>query len=274
MLSHRSEISHLQSEIDKLSSVVASLRSSKSESSDRDSSNSMKDAASVKKKSRPQSQKVHSHSRPPAVDNSRSPIPVDNARKIWGTMKAASSKTVLTAVQRVAPNLNSLTVKRKFHVQNGTTRRWWHVVRGSKSDIDLLDSVWNKIQTQTGWKLQPLLSFLNTNSVAPTSTIHERSVALPTVSVNKGATSITNSLLPTTAPVLDLSEYVPVSPRVSPVTASSFASNTPSTCPTKTSPSLVHPQVPSTSVAKDPGIAVPPTSNPGTTLPSTSSSDS
>ena len=53
------------------------------------------------------------------------------------------------------------------------------------------------------------------------------------------------------------------------------ASNTPSTCPTKTSPSLVHPQVPSTSVARDPGIAVPPTSNnPGTTLPSTSSSDS
>ena len=99
LLSHRSEISHLQSEIDKLSSVVASLRSSKSESSD--SSNSMKDAASVKKKSRPQSQKVHSHSRPLhsrpltlAVDNSRSPIPVDNARKIWGTMKAASSKTV------------------------------------------------------------------------------------------------------------------------------------------------------------------------------------
>ena len=103
---------------------------------------------------------------------------------------------------------------------------------------------------------------------------HRRCNAVTAVT-SAAATSTTNSLLSTTAPVLDLSEYVPVSPRVSPVTASSFASNTPSTCPTKTSPSLVHPQVPSTSVAKDPGIAVPPTSNnPGATLPSTSSSDS
>ena len=209
-MSHHSEISRLQSEIDKLSSTVASLRSGKSGG---ESNSNYK--ASVKKKSKPQSQNERSSPKPPTSDNSKRSVAVENARKIWGTMKAATSKTVLSAIKHVAPNLNSLTVKRKFYVHNGSVKRWWHVIRGSKAQIDLLDSSWNKIQTQTGWKLQPLMSFSSTISALPVVATNLETSSSSPVNNDDSTTVIVNNLLPATAPVLDLSTFTPVSPQVS-----------------------------------------------------------
>ena len=204
----------------------------------------------------------------------RNKIPLLGKRKVWGTMKHASAATVSRALTQLTSLASkNIKVKRKF--KNGDRAGWWHVISGEENILKILEDEWEGVKRQLGWNILPCLVYSESDvpSAAPLAPLS--SSPSQSEPVNKGATSITNSLLPTTAPVLDLSEYVSVSPRVSPVTASSFASNTPSTCPTKTSPSLVHPQVPSTSVAKDPGIAVPPTSNnPGTTLPSTSSSDS
>ena len=92
-----------------------------------------------------------------------------------GTMKAATSKTVSTAIKHVAQNLKtvstaikhvaqnlkSLTVKKMFQVHNGIIKRWWHVVRGFKTDNKLLESDWNKNKTE----LQPLLTF--STSISP-----------------------------------------------------------------------------------------------------------
>ena len=190
------------------------------------------------------------------------------------TMKHASAATVSRALTQLTSLASeNIKVKRKF--KNGDRASWWHVISGEENILKILEDEWEGVKRQLGWNILPCLVYseFDVPSAAPLAPLS--SSPSQSEPVNKGATSITNSLLPTTAPVLDLSEYVPVSTRVSPVTASSFANNTPSTCPTRTSPSLVHPQVPSTSVAKDPGIAVPPTSNnPGTTLLSTSSSDS
>ena len=40
-----------------------------------------------------------------AVGNVKPSVHVENARKIWGTMKAASFKTVVTAINHVVANL-------------------------------------------------------------------------------------------------------------------------------------------------------------------------
>ena len=97
-----------------------------------------------------------------------------------GTMKAATSKTVSTAIKHVAQNLKtvstaikhvaqnlkSLTVKKMFQVHNGIIKRWWHVVRGFKTDNKLLESDWNKNKTE----LQPLLTFSTSISPVPVAT--------------------------------------------------------------------------------------------------------
>ena len=62
-----------------------------------------------------------------AVGNVKPSVHVENARKIWGTMKAASFKTVVTAINHVVANLNSLTVKRKFQSHNGITKKWYNM---------------------------------------------------------------------------------------------------------------------------------------------------
>ena len=71
-------------------------------------------------------------------------------------MKSATPAIVSNAIKRVVEKLDSLSVKRKYQVQNGVTKKWWFVVRGNKAAIDLLESEWSKIEIQTGWKLQPL----------------------------------------------------------------------------------------------------------------------
>ena len=259
LLTQRSEISRLQSEIDILSSIVAGLCSGKN---DGDSS------TSVKKQVKHQ-RSQESHSRSASTGNSRSSIPVENARKVWGTMKAATSNAVLSTIKRIAPNLNSLTVKRKFKVSNGSTKRWWHVVRGSKVDIDLLDSDWNKIQTQTGWKLQSLFSFSPSITAVPVPTNLIVSTASSVVPPNNGLTTTTSTLLPTTAPVLDLSTYTPVSPQVlsRPLTASGLTNNA-STVLESSSTVL------ESSLSHNPTASLPASNVPASVaLPSTSSRD-
>ena len=118
---------------------------------------------------------------------------------------------------------------------SGVTKKWWFVVRGNKVDIDLLESEWNKVEVQTGWKLQPLLSYadtvvndavialsvpnndavttptLPTEAVPVTTDLGATTAAPPIVPVSSGATTTTRFSLPSTAPVLDLSKFTPVS---------------------------------------------------------------
>lgn len=119
------------------------------------------------------------------VGKGRKPsIPVENA---WGTMRATTPTIVLNAIKRVATSLNSLTVKRKYHTHDGVTKRWWFVVHGNKTNIELLESEWGKIETQTGWKLQPLLSFADT-----TATVSNNTSNSPIV-LNNGAVATESS---------------------------------------------------------------------------------
>ena len=70
-------------------------------------------------------------------------IPVTNARRIWGTLKSTTCSAVTGAIRRLTPGVlnENLTIKRKFKAnQEGLTRKWWFVVRGDKSSVELLQN--------------------------------------------------------------------------------------------------------------------------------------
>ena len=97
----------------------------------------------------------------------RKRVPVKNCRKVWGTLRSTSTTVVINAIKQTTPSSlgPSFSIKRKFkNSQKGTTRKWWFVIRGNKTDIDLLDKEWSNVAIQTGWKLEPVLCFESTES--------------------------------------------------------------------------------------------------------------
>ncbi len=96
------------------------------------------------------------------LPSSKKRIPVENARKVWGTLRSTTCPVIINAIKQLtsAPLGARLTVRRKFKTsQNGTIKKWWFVVRGDKSDTELLEKEWPKIALQTGWKLEPVFCF-------------------------------------------------------------------------------------------------------------------
>ena len=69
-------------------------------------------------------------------------IELDNAKKIWGTLRSTTCSAVLNAINRtISESLTArLTLKRKYKSSaDGTTKKWWFVVRAAKSDVELLE---------------------------------------------------------------------------------------------------------------------------------------
>ena len=250
----RQSINSLAEEVRELKNTVASLQnqfqlavSSNNISESAKTSDAARDTRSVKAKRKPKLPRSQEqpHLRPASAannENVKSSVPVENARKIWGTMKTASPKTILTAIQHVVPNLTSLCVKRKFQASNGITKKWWHVVRGSKADIELLDSGWSKIEIQTGWKLQPLLSFATTISAIPVASL-EASAVPSTVSAGTGTSDITQTAVskaPVSTPSRSLEFPAPKSISLPPVSVPAASVPAPAT-PGPSSPSVLTP---------------------------------
>lgn len=161
----RSSLSKLESEVAALKveniRLQASVESLRSEINDVKSHKAASSYAShVNKKSPRVTKKSEQETHKPRDSHGvKSKVPVDNARKIWGTLKGTVTSSVTNAIKRLITNLDSLSIKRKFVAQAGITKKWWFVVRGNKADIDRLESDWDKVEIQTGWKLQPLFSF-------------------------------------------------------------------------------------------------------------------
>ena len=81
--------------------------------------------------------------------------PVPGKRKIWGTMKSCSAIAVSNALHRLTTVSDSISVKRKFKQTSNSRIKWWHVVSGSEEELTKLEKVWELVQNQTAWKLEP-----------------------------------------------------------------------------------------------------------------------
>lgn len=99
-------------------------------------------------------------------------VPVENAKKIWGTLKFMTSSVVIGAIGRLTSVTlaQSLKIKRKYKMNpDGSIKKWWFVVRAEKESMEKLEKEWEKVSLQTGWKLEQVLQFEDSRP-APIST--------------------------------------------------------------------------------------------------------
>ena len=92
---------------------------------------------------------------------------VCGARRIWGTLRATTTRAVERAISTFSTiPINNLIVKRKYKslsVPGSMTKksqRWWFVVRAEESELVQLEKDWVSIEVQTGWQLTPLLHYV------------------------------------------------------------------------------------------------------------------
>lgn len=115
------------------------------------------------------------------------------ARKIWGTIKTATSFAVSTTLKRLTTIGSKLIVKRKFQAasESGHKERWWFIIRGEEADLTCLQSQWEAVANQTAGKLEsvaytpspPTSSSPNTTLVSSPAVPTAESITDPTVSI-------------------------------------------------------------------------------------------
>ena len=83
-------------------------------------------------------------------------VRVVEARRIWGTMRDCTTKSVRNAINRVCKIDKGVYVNRNFF-ENPATRRfkWWFTLHGDESLLNDLESKWPLVYSQTMWKLEP-----------------------------------------------------------------------------------------------------------------------
>ena len=90
-----------------------------------------------------------------ANGNGHNKVKVDGARRVWGTLRNCTTKAVSTTISKLC-GISPAKVKRKFK-KNDTGRlvRWWYVIHDSEEVLSSLDTIWDKLQVHTSWKLEP-----------------------------------------------------------------------------------------------------------------------
>ena len=189
LLTHRSEISRLESEIVSLKSVVAGLRSAINDTKDSSERASWSAVLKKRKTSGPSAKPglVSAKDAPGKVGlipsaslagNSR-PVEIDGVRKIWGTVKATTTSAVSNTLKRLTTVGSTLLVKRKFQAatNNGHKERWWFTVRGDEADLVRLQSQWESVANQTSWRLQRVSYSTPPPSSTPNTTLVHTSLA-------------------------------------------------------------------------------------------------
>ena len=97
-------------------------------------------------------------------------IKVVGARRIWGTLKSSSAKTVKSVILRVCKIGGELRIKRKDRENPITGRQRWWYVHGSESTLMELEAKWDQVKVQTSWKLEPCFLAESQSTPPPSST--------------------------------------------------------------------------------------------------------
>ena len=83
-------------------------------------------------------------------------IVVNGARRVWGTLRSATQTSVKNTITHLCKiDVNELHVKRKFKSPQNGKARWWFVLHGSEEYLKSLESSWDCVRMQTGWRIEP-----------------------------------------------------------------------------------------------------------------------
>lgn len=100
-------------------------------------------------------------------------VRVEGVRRVWGTMSVTSTSSLKTTITKLT-STDLLLIKRKTITDNtGQVKRWWFVLRDVLQE---LESKWDIIKTQTGWKLE--LCFKPQQIVCPDANTNTNSSVL------------------------------------------------------------------------------------------------
>lgn len=79
-------------------------------------------------------------------------VVVPGVRRIWGTLKSASTTAVSSTLNKLTTLGSQLAVKKK--VRSGSAgSHWWFLVKGSEEVLKKLEE-WNRVSLQINWKLE------------------------------------------------------------------------------------------------------------------------
>jgi len=79
---------------------------------------------------------------------------VTGVRRIWGTMRSCTSRSVLSVLQRLSSVAPNVEVRRKFKKTSDSRIQWWFLVCAEEAVLQVLDREWEAVHTQTSWKLE------------------------------------------------------------------------------------------------------------------------
>ena len=79
---------------------------------------------------------------------------VEGVRRIWGTVRSCTSRTILTTLQKFSTVAERVEVRRKFKKCRDIRVQWWFLIRGEEGVLEALQKEWESIQSQTSWKLE------------------------------------------------------------------------------------------------------------------------
>ena len=92
-------------------------------------------------------------------------VQVAGARRVWGTMKDSTVKSVKNVISRVCKIDGGLRVKRKTKDNPVTNRsKWWFVIHADEHLLSELDAKWEQVKLQTLWKLEPCFKLENAST--------------------------------------------------------------------------------------------------------------
>ena len=103
-------------------------------------------------------------------------------------MKACTSLTVSSTIAQLCPTIaGKLQLRRKFkNNDNGRVIRWWFLIRGEEDVLTELQHAWDRVSTQTSWRLEDCLRYKNSPekssdaALTATSSLLIHSTPLPT----------------------------------------------------------------------------------------------
>ena len=76
--------------------------------------------------------------------------------ELWGTLRSATQSSVKNTILQLAKieDTSSIQVKRKFKSPQNGKPRWWFVLHGGEKFLKLLESEWQSVSLQTGWRIE------------------------------------------------------------------------------------------------------------------------
>ena len=133
-------------------------------------------------------------------------VPIEDARRIWGTLRSTTTSAITNVIKRLTPGTlaENFTVKRKYKTnQEGVSKKWWFVIRGDKHNLEILEKEWSKVATQTGWKLEPAYCYDNSGIVLAQQSNASTVAPVDVVTTNSTSTDCQTQPQPPTTSLTD-----------------------------------------------------------------------